>query len=98
MNFLELKYKDKTYTNQIDILFILKSENFYWLVDSEVSNAIIEIKKKTIIWHSGSFLVGNWYYGIFKGGDFFGTWENGIFESGNFKGRWLSGVDLTKNN
>ena len=98
MNFLELIHNNKTWTNQNDILNILKKEGFYWLIDSEVSEAIIEIKHNTLIWHSGSYLSGDWHYGIFKNGHFFGNWLNGIFEHGYFNGNWNSGIDLSKNN
>lgn len=97
MGILELKHNNQTWTNKRDILNILKREGFYWLIDSEVSDAIIEIKKDTLIWHSGTYLSGDWYYGIFKNGDFFGNWLNGIFEHGNFNGNWNSGIDLSKN-
>lgn len=97
MDFLELKHGGKTYTNQREIINILKKEGFYWLIDSEVSEAIIEIKNNTLIWHDGSYLSGDWYYGIFKKGNFFGKWENGIFEDGTFEGKWNSGIDLSKN-
>jgi hypothetical protein len=98
MNFLELIYGGKTWTNQKDILKILKQERLYWLIDSEVSEAIIEIKNNTLLWHSGSYLSGDWHYGIFKNGHFFGNWLNGIFEHGYFNGNWNSGIDLSKNN
>lgn len=98
MDFLELKHDGKTYTSKNDILKNLKSEGFYWLIDSEVSEAVIEIKNDTLIWHSGIFMSGDWHYGIFKGGKFFGNWENGIFEHGYFNGNWKSGINLTKNN
>lgn len=93
---IKLKYKGKSYINYNKILSILENHKFYWLIDSEISNAIIEIKKDTIIWHSGKFLSGDWHYGIFKGGEFYGNWLNGIFESGLFKGKWISGVNLSK--
>jgi len=98
MNFLKLEYKGKSFTNKNQILKILKENEFYWLIDSEVSDAIIEIKNNTLIWHDGIFMSGNWYYGIFKNGSFYGNWKNGIFESGYFNGNWNSGIDLTKNN
>lgn len=98
MNFIELRHNDKSYINHRQILKILKDHEFYWLIDSEFSDAIIEIKKNTIIWHDGVFMSGNWHYGIFKKGSFYGNWENGIFESGYFNGNWISGVNLTKNN
>ena len=96
MEFLELKYNNKCYTNIREIITILKKEGFYWLIDSECDKAIIEIKNNTIIWHEGIFMSGNWHYGIFKNGGFYGNWENGIFEGGHFKGNWISGLDLNK--
>jgi hypothetical protein len=98
MNFLELIYGGEKYTNQREILNILRKESFFWLIDSEVSDAIIEIKNNTLIWHNGTYLSGDWYYGIFKRGNFFGNWQNGIFEHGYFGGKWNSGIDLSKNN
>jgi len=98
MNYLELKYKGKTYKNTKQILGILKEEHLHWLIDSEVSNAIIEITNNTLIWHEGTFMSGNWHYGIFKNGKFYGNWENGIFENGFFSGKWKSGINLSKNN
>ena len=86
MNFLELKYEDKTYTNQKQIIGILKKEGFFWLIDSEVDDAIIEIKKGTLVWHEGIYMSGDWYYGVFKNGGFYGNWENGIWENGYYKG------------
>lgn len=92
MGILELKYNNKTLTTQSAILKILKEEKFYWLIDSELDSAIIEIKNHTLIWHEGIYKFGNWKYGIFKKGGFYGTWENGIWEDGTFKGKWESGV------
>jgi len=92
MNFSELRYKGKTYTNKNQIVEILNQLKLYWLIDSEVDNAIIEIEKETVIWHDGIFMNGNWHYGIFKGGEFYGNWENGIWEDGYFNGNWKSGI------
>lgn len=94
MRYKELIYGDKSITNNTEIDKILKTNKFYWLIDSEIENAKIEIKKNTIIWHSGDFYSGNWNYGIFKDGNFFGDFINGIFEGGNFKGKWHSGTNL----
>lgn len=88
----ELTYDDTSYTNQKQIIDILHKEKLNWLIDSEIKDAVIEIKNNTLIWHDGDFLFGDWYYGIFKKGIFYGNWLNGIFESGNFKGNWLSGI------
>lgn len=96
MDIIELSYKGNKYKNKTKIFHILRKMKFYWLIDSEISNAVIEINKKTIIWHDGDFLFGNWKYGIFKKGNFYGKWENGIFEGGVFKGKWISGINLLK--
>ena len=94
MRYDELKYGDKTYTNEKKIEEVLKQNGFNWLVDSEVEKAKLEIKKDTLIWHNGTFQFGKWKYGIFKEGTFNGTWESGIFEPGEayFKGKWNGGI------
>lgn len=92
MRFKELILDDKKLTNQSMIVSILEKEKFNWLIDSEIENAIIEIKNKTVIWHDGDYYSGRWHYGIFKGGNFYGIFENGIFEGGVFKGKFLSGM------
>lgn len=90
----QLIYNDKTISNERKINDILETNDLHWLIDSEIEDASIEIKHKTLIWHSGDFYSGNWHYGIFKNGNFFGIWENGIFEDGNFKGRFISGIKI----
>ncbi len=96
MGFIKLKYNDKIYTKQSRIIEILKNNKFYWLIDSEIIDADIEILNNTLIWNDGEFLLGDWYYGIFKNGIFHGNWLNGIFEKGSFEGKWISGINLTK--
>jgi hypothetical protein len=94
MRFNRLIIGDEQITNPKKIIAILEDKGFDWLIDSEFENAIIEIKKETLIWHSGDYYTGNWYYGIFKSGNFYGTFVNGIFEDGNFKGTFLSGIKV----
>jgi len=91
MRFLELQYNGEVITQNNIILKILEKEQLQWLIDSEVEQAKIEIKNKTLIWYDGYFF-GNWHYGIFKGGEFHGNFENGIVEGGNFKGNFVSGI------
>lgn len=88
MRYLELKHDGVVYTVESRINDILKKQRFFWLIDSEIENAVIEIRKNTLIWHDGQFYSGHWHYGIFKKGDFRGSWENGIFEGGNFEGKY----------
>lgn len=94
MRYEELKCGGKIFTNEAEISRILKAKQFYWLIDSEIENAKIEIKKDTLIWHGGSFYSGSWSYGIFKDGSFHGNWKGGIFEKGNFDGTWNDGIRL----
>lgn len=97
MGILELRIGDKVYTNSKKITDILLEKEFFWLIDSEVSDAIIEIKNNTLIWYGGIYMTGNWQYGVFKNGGFYGTFVNGIFEDGYFDGIWKSGLNLKNN-
>ena len=92
MRYNKLKYGDKTITSSSKINKILSDNKLYWLIDSEIENADIEIKNDTLIWHSGKYYTGDWKYGIFKEGEFHGNFINGIFEDGIFKGKWHSGI------
>ena len=94
MRYTELMVDGKSIKSQNQIDSILKSNKFYWLIDAEIENAQIEIKNNTLIWHSGNFYSGDWFYGIFKEGNFYGNFINGIFENGNFRGHWKSGINL----
>lgn len=96
MRFKQLLHNSKIYKIESEIVKILMDNNFHWLVDSETENAEIEIKNNTIIWHDGIFSSGDWYYGIFKKGEFYGTWEGGIFEKGLFNGDWRDGINLSE--
>ena len=91
MRFLELKYKENIITNDSVIDNILEEEGMYWLLESEIENAKIEIKNNTVIWYDGYYF-GDWHYGIFKNGEFHGTFHNGILEGGNFHGEFVSGL------
>lgn len=95
-NIIELKIAEKIYTSKNQIYKILKEYKLYWLIDSEVKDAKIKIYKDTVIWNEGTFISGNWHYGIFKNGEFYGKWLNGIFVNGTFKGTWESGINLKK--
>jgi hypothetical protein len=93
MRFSELIYNDEKIYSNYKINQILEKEKLQWLIDSEIEEAKIEIKNKTLIWHTGYFF-GDWHYGIFKGGEFHGNFENGILEGGNFYGNFVSGIKL----
>lgn len=92
MRFKKLIFQRTSYESELSITALLYEHEMYWLVDSEIENAVIEIKNNTLIWHSGDFYSGRWHYGIFKSGKFYGIWENGIFEDGIFSGKFISGI------
>lgn len=92
MRFLKLLINDKQILNEIQIESVLSENQLWWLIDCEIENAVIEIKKNTLIWHSGDLFAGRWHYGIWKSGMFHGIWENGIFEDGKFSGKFISGI------
>ena len=71
MRFKELFIGDVQITDQKKIVDALEKRGFDWLIDSEIDNASIEIKKDTLIWNDGDFYSGNWQYGIFKSGNFY---------------------------
>ena len=77
MRYIELLIDGKSIKSQSKIDSILKSKNLNWVIDSEIENAVIELKNNTIIWHSGYFF-GNWINGIFEGGKFMGNWKSGV--------------------
>jgi hypothetical protein len=93
MRYLGLIFEGKNYSSESKIDTILEQNNLDWLIDAEIENANLEIKKNTLIWHSGTFYSGHWHYGIFKNGKFYGNWKNGIFENGEFLGKWNSGIN-----
>lgn len=92
MRFKEVKVGERILTNPIQINKELTTNNLDWLIDSEIENAEIEIKHKTLIWKNGNYNAGKWHYGIWKFGNFKGVWENGIWENGSFEGKWKSGI------
>jgi hypothetical protein len=92
MRFKELRVDGKVLTRPTEISAKLRDSDLNWLINSEIEDAVVEIKNNTVIWESGDFISGNWHYGIFKSGNFYGTFENGIFEGGNFEGRFVSGI------
>ena len=92
MRFKKLIINESSISNREKIESVLNQHKFWWLIDAEVEDAVIEIKNNTIIWYSGNFYAGRWYYGIWKSGNFFGIWENGIFEDGKFSGKFLTGI------
>lgn len=94
-----LKFENKQYTEPVIINNLLLKNGFNWLNLAEIENAILEIKKDKIYWHSGIWYYGDWKYGIwldgvFKYGNWYdGVWKNGVFKNGTWhNGIWMNGV------
>lgn len=61
------------------------TEEFYWVLDAEVSDAIIGLdRNNNLLWYQGTWEGGRW---------FGGTWLSGTWKSGD----WYSGVWTSKN-
>lgn len=85
----ELKFGDKTFTEQHIIKEKLIENGFEWFLDCEIENARIEILKNTLVFNSGVFFNGNWKYGVFRDGQWkYGTWEGGVW----YNGTWYNGI------
>lgn len=85
----ELKFEDKTYTEQYKIDEILIKNKFDWFLECEVENVKLEILKNTLVFNSGVFFNGDWKYGVFRDGQWkYGTWEGGVW----YNGTWYNGT------
>ena len=61
------------------------TEQFYWILDAEVSDAIIGLdSSNNLVWYRGSWEGGRWFNG---------TWISGTWKSGD----WYGGVWTSKN-
>lgn len=80
-----VKINDKEFTNQQEINSLLYDKKLYWLLDSEIEEANIEIKRNKVIWKDGNWYNGIWKGAIWENGNFYyGQWNNGIFKNGTF--------------
>jgi hypothetical protein len=58
------------------------NQNFSWLLEAEISNAVIGRDKNGLVWYSGIWRCGRW---------FGGTWYSGRWVSGDwYEGTWKS--------
>jgi hypothetical protein len=58
--------------------------SYSWLLEAEVSNALIGLRDGNIVWYRGTWLGGRWFEG---------TWESGVWMSGDwYDGTWNSHI------
>ena len=86
----ELIYKGNIYTEKYQIEEILVKEKLSWFMDSETTNAKIEIgENNVLIFNGGTWYTGIWYFGAWRAGEWkFGSWEDGVW----FNGVWQDGI------
>lgn len=99
MKFSHFIFKEKEVTKEREINLILSSLGMDWLIEAEFESADVEIKHNTLIWKSGTWYWGEWFYGIWKSGTWHdGIWKSGIWENGDFmSGKFESGIWLNGN-
>ena len=85
----ELVYKGKTIKEKYLIEEILVKEGMSWFINSETSDAKLEIQNGTLIFNGGIWYNGVWKFGAFRAGEWrYGVWENGVW----FNGTWFNGT------
>jgi hypothetical protein len=80
------------------------NSQYQWLLEGEISDAVIGTKSGELIWYSGTWRCGRWFGGRWLSGDWLsGDWHRGVWsseESGQtnpslskwFGGRWFGGT------
>lgn len=67
------------------------SKNFHWILEAEVSDALIGIESNKIVWYSGTWLYGRWFGGIWNSGTWMsGDWYSGVWNSNIVKDNVIS--------
>ena len=54
------------------------NSNYYWILDAELSNAVIGKDKNGIVFYKGDWIYGRWFGGTW----YSGTWYNGVWNGG----------------
>jgi len=91
--FIQLTIDDKLIKSTKLVEQYLINSDFYWLLNCELDNVILEIKDNLLYWKKGTFYYGTWIWGIFEDGEFLsGNWNGGIFLNGTFKANFNNGV------
>lgn len=63
--------------------------HFPWILKASIENAVIGLKNKELVWHSGIWRAGVWENGHWNDG----IWKNGTWADGIWKrGAWINGT------
>ena len=66
--------------DDLSISELSSNSNYYWILDAELSNAIIGKDKNGIIFYKGDWIYGRWFGGTW----YSGTWYNGEWNGGSW--------------
>lgn len=92
---------DKYRFRMVDGLNIeIINDNFPWILEAEISDAILGIINNNLVWYKGTWLCGRWFGGIWESGTWkSGDWYNGIWNSNYINDNILSvSVDNNSDN
>jgi len=66
--------------DDLSISELSNNSNYYWILDAELSNAIIGKDKNGIVFYKGDWIYGRWFGGTW----YSGTWYNGEWNGGTW--------------
>lgn len=68
--------------DDLSISELSTNSNYYWILDAELSNAIIGKDKNGIVFYKGDWIYGRWFGGTWYSGTWYnGEWNGGIWNS-----------------
>ena len=68
--------------DDLSITELSNNSNYYWILDAELSNAVIGKDKNGIVFYKGDWIYGRWFGGTWYSGTWYnGEWNGGIWNS-----------------
>jgi hypothetical protein len=64
------------------------SIQYPWILEAEMSNALIGLNQGNLVWYKGTWLCGRWFGGV---------WESGVWKSGDWYGGIFNSHIVTDN-
>jgi hypothetical protein len=67
------------------------SKSYHWILEAEVSNALIGRDQNGIVWYSGTWRCGRWFGGTWNSGKWItGDWYRGVWNAYNVSNNFIS--------
>jgi hypothetical protein len=68
--------------DDLSITELSNNSNYYWILDAELSNAVIGKDKNGIVFYKGDWIYGRWFGGTWNSGTWYnGEWNGGVWNS-----------------